>query len=271
MKRIVYREKKCYAINNIDTEKLDENSEFYIGSVTKLFTAISLLILHQEKKININDTFKKYLDNKELQKVKIIDVMNHKSGIKFMPDINIFRKKYNNATEVYEEFKNEKLIEHKKGVPFYSNLGYIFLGALIEKVTKVNYIDYITLKIINPLKMKHTGMGDTNIISYSSKDKKLSKLDDNEKTFASSAGGLKSSLSDLIKFTDFHKLLSEETLKLIPKTMEWNYRKHEKDSNVFYIGMGGGINGGRAYVEYEYDNNWKCKIIEIKLITIFTP
>jgi len=53
MKRIVYREKKCYAINNMDTEKLDENSEFYIGSVTKLFTAISLLILHQEKKINI--------------------------------------------------------------------------------------------------------------------------------------------------------------------------------------------------------------------------
>jgi hypothetical protein len=51
---------------------------------------ISLLLLQQNKQININNTFEKYLNNKELAKVKIIDVINHVSGLKNMYDNVIY-------------------------------------------------------------------------------------------------------------------------------------------------------------------------------------
>ena len=82
IKIIEYKNKNLNILNTIDKEQLNEYSEFLIGSITKVFTAISLLLLHQNKQININNTFEKYLDNKELAKVKIIDVINHVSGIK---------------------------------------------------------------------------------------------------------------------------------------------------------------------------------------------
>ena len=44
----------CEGVNNIDSDKLNEYSEFPLGSTTKLFTIISLLLLHQKNKININ-------------------------------------------------------------------------------------------------------------------------------------------------------------------------------------------------------------------------
>jgi CubicO group peptidase (beta-lactamase class C family) len=270
-KEIKYEEKKLYALNNIDNEKLDENSEFLIASITKLFTAIALLTLHQEKKLNINDTFKEYLDNKELEKVKIIDVMNHISGIKCMPDLLNDRKlrrnkKYNNTTEVYNDFKDEKLIKHKKGDYSYSNLGYIFLGALIEKVTNTDYIDYITLKILKPLKMNNTGFGKINITPYNSKGKKLTKNFYNERTFAGSAGGLKSTAGDFIKFKNFYKLLTPETLKSLPETLKFYYNKDE--DKLFNITANGSIEGGASYLKIKYDNNWKCKDVFLYFLTV---
>ena len=51
VKKMAYNNKKLYSINTIDSDKLDENSEFLIGSITKLFTAVGLLILQEEKNI----------------------------------------------------------------------------------------------------------------------------------------------------------------------------------------------------------------------------
>ena len=44
MKRMLYKYNKIYALNNIDGEKLDANSDFLIGSISKLYTIIVLLI-----------------------------------------------------------------------------------------------------------------------------------------------------------------------------------------------------------------------------------
>jgi len=60
MKRMLYKDNKIYALNNIDSEKLDANSEFLIGSISKLYTIIVLLILNQDKihpNLGFLDTF----------------------------------------------------------------------------------------------------------------------------------------------------------------------------------------------------------------------
>ena len=180
IKIIEYKNKNLNILNTIDKEQLNEYSEFPIGSITKVFTAISLLLLHQNKQININNTFEKYLDNKELAKVKIIDVINHVSGMKNIFDNWIYgssKKKYKCANEVYNDNykEKEKLITEPKGSHNYSNLGYIILGVLIEKITNEKYIDFIKNNILIPLKMKNTGDEDTNITLYDFNSKILNK------------------------------------------------------------------------------------------------
>ena len=275
VKKMVYKNKKLYGINSIDSDKLDENSEFLIASITKLFTAVGLLILQEEKKLNINDTFKKYLDIKELEKVKIIDTMNHVAGFISMSDsfpseLSYTGKKFKNPTEICNRLRGEKIIKHKKGEYLYSPLAYIYLGALIEKVTGMEYTNYITEKILKPLKLNHTGFTDTNISLYnnfySSGSKKINKFIESERSLASSSGGLKSSIGDLIKFKNFYKLLSEETLKNIPESLKTYFIK-DKDSD-FFIKMAGMIEGGHSFLKIKYDKNWDNKDFHIVLTTI---
>ena len=268
IKRMYYKNSKLYALNNIDKEKLNENSEFLIGSITKVFTAILLLILHQEKKININKTFKKYLDNKELENVKIINVMNHISGFKEIQDGYDYKgieKKYNNSTEVYNDFKNEKLIKHKKGIFKYSNIGYIFLGALIESVTNMTYEEAVHKKILEPLKMNHTGFDKTNITLYTNNNCKLTNIQNNERMFCGSAGGFKTSISNLIKFKNIPKLLNKQTLKLLQIIYILKKNKDKKTYNINHID---GILGGSANLNIIYDTNWKFKDINITVSAI---
>ena len=223
---------------------------------------ISLLLLQQNKQININNTFKKYLNNKELAKVKIIDVINHVSGLKNMYDNVIYgssKKKYKCTTDVYNDYSKEKLITQQIGIMNYSNVGYIILGALIEKITNEKYIDFVKNNILIPLKMENTGDEDTNITLYDFNNKILNKYQKQERTFASSAGILKSCIYDLIKFSKFPKLLSKDSLKLLSSFYIFN---------KYNISHGGGISGGKSNIDYTYDNLWKIKKISIFLETI---
>ena len=62
IKKMEYKNKKLYGINTIDDDELSDTSEFLIASITKLFTIISLLLLQQNKKLDIHDNIGKYLN-----------------------------------------------------------------------------------------------------------------------------------------------------------------------------------------------------------------
>jgi len=265
LKMVQYSNKKIYGINNIDSEKLSETSEFPIGSVTKVFTIVSLLLLQQNKYLNIHDKIGKYIKNEHIKNLKIIDIINHKSGL-----INIWhgviygssKIKYKSTTQVYEKWNNNKLIDEKlKGVYAYSNLGFHILGYLIEQITDMKYSDFVKKNILTPLKMNNTGIEDCNITLYNHKLKKLTKYERWERTFASSSGELKSCIKDLINFTKFIKLLDKKTLGLLEEL----YIYKEKDDKI--ISHNGGISGGSSSLFIAYDKNYKLKDLNISLMT----
>ena len=255
---IEYVDKKIYYLNNIDNNKLDIFSEFPIGSITKLFTILSLLILHQKNKINIYKNIGKYIDNNEIKNLKIIDIINHTSGLKNFWDGAIYgssKIKYDTATQIYNKWNNNKLIDiNMSGKYFYSNIGYAILGVLIEKVSDTIYSDFVKQNILIPLEMNNTGIEECNITLYNHKQKKLSKYEKWERTFASSAGELKSCINDLIKFSKFPTLL--------------NYDIFRENNEMYYIQHGGKITGGHARFSLAYDKKWKIKDIYILLETI---
>ena len=265
-KQVEYNNKKIYGINNIDSEQLSETSEFPIGSITKLFTIVSLLLLHQNKQLNIYENIGKYIKNEHIKNLKIIDIINHKSGLINMYDDVIYgssKIKYESATQVYHKYNNNKLLNEKlKDVYAYSNIGFHILGYLIEQITGIKYSDFVKKNILIPLKMDNTGIEDCNITLYNKKLKKLTKYEKWERTFASSAGELKSCIKDLIKFSKFVKLLDKQTLDILKEL--YIYRK-KNDENI--ITHSGNISGGDGMLRIFYDNNYKVKDIYISLKT----
>ena len=111
--------------------------------------------------------------------------------------------------------------------------------------------------------MNNTGIEDCNIILYNYKQKKLSKYEKWERTFAISSGELKSCINDLIKFSKFTTLLNDDTLKIIKK-----FDIFLENNEVYYIQKGGQITGGYAKFSLAYNKKWQIKDIYIKLETI---
>lgn len=201
-------------INTVDLDVLDQNSEFRIGSISKVFMDITILLMHENNKLNINDKLSYYINSKNpknnFSTVTLLDVMNHRSGMKRSSDDRKHDEakpgepvpKYKNATEVMNLFIDEPLFEHNHGTYSYSNIGFIILGAIIEKITLAkNYSKIIKKYLIRPLKMSHTNIGETNMKLYNANGKLLSQNEFNEIYYAAGSGGFYSTIYDMITFS----------------------------------------------------------------------
>ena len=122
---------------------------------------------------------------------------------------------------------------------------------------------FLLLSCVYLIKMNNTGIEDCNITLYNHKQKKLSKYEKWERTFASSAGELKSCINDLIKFSKFPTLLNDDTLKIIKE-----FNIFLENNEIYYIQQGGQITGGSAKFSLAYDKKWQIKDIYISLETI---
>lgn len=120
-----------------DKKVLDDHSIFAIASISKQFTAVLVLLLEDQGKLNTDDYVSKYLDDfqsRQFEKITLKDLLNHTSGI--------------------SDFGNGLL--SKPGSEFhYSNKGYLLLGKIIEKVSGKSY-DKNAKELFRKLGMKNT-------------------------------------------------------------------------------------------------------------------
>lgn len=140
-------------------------TKFRIGSLTKAFTAMGILQLHEKKKLNITDTLNKYLPGfPSGDRISIINCLTNTSGI---PNYTSFPDFWSQAmrlpstiNQLIDSFKELEL-DFKPGSRFgYSNSGYALLTAIIESVSGTSYSDYIREQICLPLGMYNTGCDD---------------------------------------------------------------------------------------------------------------
>jgi len=264
IKQIVFDGSKLYAANNMDSDKLNEYSQFMIGSITKVFTFYTILILQQENLLNVNDKVSKYIKSNEhnnFSKITIFDLMNHTSKIKRDPDDELHIKEYESSTKIINRFINEKLFTLKQAE--YSNIGPILLGGIIEQITGLTYLDAYNKYIFKPLKMKHTSIGHTNITLYNDKYKKLSKKEIMMRYFLSTSGGLHSCVHDMILFSkNIMKLLNKKSIDVIKKLY---IRLTDNKTNLIH--HDGRIRGGSSDIHMIYDNKWNFKSVTMTFKT----
>lgn len=145
-------------------------SVYHWWSITKIPTAIAILQLQEKGELNINDPVTKYLSFFKVQypsdsckEITILNLLNHTSGL---PDlgfrlINMIHHEDEppvNQTELIKELLPDfSELEFAPGEGYaYTNIGYMLLGAVIEKITGITYEDYIRENILQPLEMDRT-------------------------------------------------------------------------------------------------------------------
>lgn len=157
--RPIYR--KAFGKSNIelDVDMLSDNV-FQIGSMTKQFTAIAIMMLQEQGKLNVNDAILKYIpDFPNGNNITIHHLLTHTSGIKDftkMKSIMSIARKDMTPKELVDFFKDEP-VGFSPGEKFeYNNSGYVVLGYIIELVSKNTYKDFIEKSIFKKLGMNNS-------------------------------------------------------------------------------------------------------------------
>lgn len=190
---------------------LTEKSLMRIGSVSKSFTAFSVLQLVDEGKINLDDPVVKYLpeltmDDSRLQKVTIRHLLSHTSGI---PSPTIVPPA-NTVKEGVERLHDWKLNWPPGDKYSYSNPNYWILARLVEVISGMEFPQYLKQKIFSPLGMNDTlsainsgdpvkGLSQGHITAYGT----ALSWSELEQMFAGS-GGIISTAEDMGKWLSMH-------------------------------------------------------------------
>lgn len=153
---VIYR--KAFGMANLELKvTMAPENVFRIASLTKQFTAVAILQLHEKGLLNIEDDIKKYIpDFPSTEKITIANLASHTSGIQNIYEAIVpkgITRMSSTPAELVELIKSFPS-DFKPGTSYhYSNSGYILLGYIIEKVSGKSYEQYISDNIFKKLKM----------------------------------------------------------------------------------------------------------------------
>jgi len=165
--RIVYEN----AFGMADLERgvaLTPRSVFEIGSVSKQFTAMCILLLEQDGKLSLDDDVRAYFP--ELPEyehpITIRHLLHHTSGIRdietLVPLAGWHYTNYYSPARQLELITRQQELNFAPGTKFlYSNSGYLLLAYLVERVSGQTLRGFAEERIFRPLGMRHTVFWDT--------------------------------------------------------------------------------------------------------------
>lgn len=242
-------------------------TKFRLGSITKQFTAASILLLEERGKLKIDDPVSKYMPDAPAawSKITIYNVLTHTSGIPSFtgfPDYRSSEWKDTNPTELVARFR-DKPLDFEPGTKFfYSNSGYVLLGYLIEKISGQSYGDFLQQNIFTPLGMTATGIDSNAAIlhqraqGYRRSPHGIEHDGYISMTIPFSAGALYSTTGDLLKWEQGlfgGKVLKSESLVKMTTPFKNNYGCGlfiRTDDGHKLITHGGGIEGFNTSLNY---------------------
>ena len=259
-----YLYKRGYGLSNLEHKiALTPDSVFRIGSISKQFTAMAILILEEKGALSLDDPIRKYIpdliDYKE--NVTIRHLIHHYSGLgdyeysdypgRFINSVGEeFRwgnQDYMSNDEVYSLFKTLPLIMKPETKFWYSNLGYGLLTIVIENITGMTLREFAEKEIFKPLGMDNTFFNDdVNLVitnradAYTPRENYLGEY----KIFMTNLsnvgdGGVYTTINDFIKWDQnfYGNNLGDQNDELIQR-MKHNFFKQSaeisrKDNDVY--------------------------------------
>jgi CubicO group peptidase (beta-lactamase class C family) len=242
---------------------------YQIGSVGKQFTAVAVMMLADEHKLDLDDPLAKYLPEipPSWGKVTLRLMLNHQSGI---PQ---FTTPERQLLDLVHDYTDLELIQLASGQPLdfepgtdvsYSDTGYVLLGFVINRVAGMFYGDFLQQRIFGPLGMRQTRIiSDKDIVPH-----RASGYEQGEngalynQSYVSPAlnrtadGSLYSTVLDLIKWD--RALYGNAILPQAELERMWRIDPHRNGQRpLYHFGYGWENNRLRDHRLVEYDGNWQ--------------
>ena len=153
-----------YGLANLDYGiPLNSNSSFYMASISKQFTAAAAGLLILRGELFAEDFVSEHIENWPdwAADVTISHLLNHTSGL---PDIyalmdiaGISLSNVMTLDDYLEVIRNGESLKHDTGTQYsYTNSGYTALASVIEKVSGIDFPEFVQEEILEPLGMEHT-------------------------------------------------------------------------------------------------------------------
>lgn len=151
--------------------KATPQSVYHWWSITKIPTAMAILQLQEQGKLKLDDAVSKYLPffevnypSDERTTITIRHLLNHSSGIPDVGGLRLVKWVHHDGEPALDQtvfiekvFPDYSTLKFEPGEDTeYTNIGYMLLGAVIEKVSAQNYRDYIRQHLLVPLEMTQT-------------------------------------------------------------------------------------------------------------------
>ncbi len=217
---------KGYGLADMEQEiPITSKTIFRIGSITKQFTAASILKLQEEGKLKVTDRLTKYIpDYPRGDEVTLHHLLTHTSGIENYTGKLDFSGKVTqviSSNELIDSFKYDDF-NFKPGDSYsYSNSGYFLLGYIVERVSGKSYEKYLQETFFKPLGMNDSGVHHADLklaneaLGYSNIEGETVNALNWDMSHAGAAGAIYSTVEDLNRWNEgiFNgQVLSQESL-----------------------------------------------------------
>jgi len=241
----------AYGLANVESgAQVGIDSVFELASVTKPITAVSVMMLVEEKKLALDDPVDKYLAQVPAawHEITVRELLSHTSGLR---EYGLVKCDGSELLDISTKQQFEDLI--KSPLLFvpgtgtqYSDSGYFILGMIIESVSGRSYRDFLQQRIFGPLGMQHTSVLDQSAIipnrvsPYTLRKGQLNNARRAWQHELPSWYGIWSTVDDMAKFDaglSSGALIKPETLAQmwIPATLKYG-KSSSIDQNLYGLG-----------------------------------
>lgn len=254
---------KGYGLADLEKKtRITPETDFRLASVTKQFTAMSIMLLVHDGKLHYDDSLTKIFPEVPQygREITIRELLNHTSGLKDYGDI--YAKQVGDKTppeQVPQLLDKDvlKIIEQQTATDFppgtkwaYSNSGYAVLAMVIQKVSGEPYQDFVRERIFKPLGMKKSvafvkGVNEVPNRAFGyNKDKATGKFvfgDQSPTSAVLGDGGIYTSVNEMAKWDKGlreHKLLSEAEMREALTPVAVTEGRKRKDGTMIEYGFG---------------------------------
>lgn len=152
-----------YGFANLEWEAANTpGTKFRIGSITKQFTAASVLILEERGVLDVDERVSAYIEDapEAWSGITIFHLLTHTAGLPnytSLPGYGATMSQPSSVSETLASFRDLDL-EFEPGAEMrYSNSGYLLLGHIIEVVTGTSYGEFVRSNLFEPLGMDESG------------------------------------------------------------------------------------------------------------------
>jgi CubicO group peptidase (beta-lactamase class C family) len=224
-----------------------------IGSVTKQFTAMAIMMLAERRRLSYDDLISKYIPEfsgaPNFGRITVRQLLTHTSGIPDYGDLGIDDSGLHQSSLIAALLKKDGDVS-KPGKKYrYSNAGYALLGVVVQRVTDQRLSDFLAQEIFLPCGMTNTFVYDDPAqhrrgmaVGYDM----FGQVDSGGPTAVAGDGGIYSTVDDLFRWDQAlktEKLVTRSTL-----AEAFTPAKVEEGRSTYGFGWNVGVDGANRYV-----------------------